>query len=212
MAEISGKSDAEAATTQSEHGVEFVQVRHAARDFFDGHTELVGEFGLLIVGVRQEFVQGRIEQADGRGQSVERAEDAGEVAPLVGEKFRHGRFAAFLRVGQDHLAHRVDAVALKEHMFRAAKADALRAESHRVGDLVGLVRVGADLQAAELVRPGHELRVDAVGGALLRVERLFDQDLDDFRRERSSLRRRRLRRWCRRWKENRLYGRRDRRP
>ena len=88
----------------------------------------------------------------------------------------------FLRVGQDHLAHGVDAVALEEHVLGAAEADALRAEGDRVGDLVGLVRVGADLQAAELVGPAHELREVAVGRALLAVERLVDEHLDDFRR------------------------------
>jgi hypothetical protein len=79
IAEISG-NDAEAAAAQAEHRVELVQLGHAARHFFHRHAELVGQFGLLVVRLRQELVQRRIEEADGGGQAVERAEDAGEIA------------------------------------------------------------------------------------------------------------------------------------
>jgi glycerol kinase len=62
-----------------------------------------------------------------------------------------------LSVGQDHLAHRGDAVALKEHVLGAAQADALGAEVRRSG-IGGGFRVGAHAHAcAYLVGPFHDL-------------------------------------------------------
>jgi hypothetical protein len=153
MAEISGKRMPRRQPRRPSIGLNSCSSATRRVTFSTGTPSLLASSACWSCGVRQELVQGRIEEADGRGQAVERAEDAGEVAPLIGQQLGDGGFAAFLGVGQDHLAHRVDAVALEEHVLGAAEADALGAERHRVGDLVGLVRVGADLQAAQLVGP-----------------------------------------------------------
>ena len=162
-------------------GLNSCKIGHAARDRFYGDAELPGEFLLLLLGLRQKFVEGRVEQADGCRQPVEGAEDPGEILLLVGEQLGHRGLARFLGRREDHLAHRVDAVTFKEHMLGAAKADALGAEGHRVGDLVRLIRIGANLQLAQFVRPIHELSEVAVGRAVGTVEGFIDQHLDDFR-------------------------------
>ena len=77
-----------------------------------------------------------------------------------------------LVVGEDHLAHRLDAVLVEEHVLGAAEADALGAETHgglRVGRRIG---IGAHAEAAHLVGPADqrgeivgELRLDHVDAA-----------------------------------------------
>ncbi len=85
--------------------------------------------GDLLVGVRQELVQRRIEQADGDGQAAHDREQLDEVAALDRQELGQRRAAALLVVGEDHLAHGDDALALEEHVLGAAEPDALRAEA-----------------------------------------------------------------------------------
>jgi hypothetical protein len=56
----------------------------------DGDAELLREFGLGLVVMRHELVQGRVEEADRGGQAVEGLEDAGEVLALVGQELGEG--------------------------------------------------------------------------------------------------------------------------
>ncbi len=55
-------------------------------------------------------------------------------------------------VGEDHLAHGVDAVALEEHVFGAGEADAGGAEGEGVFGLLRSVGVGADFEFGGLRR------------------------------------------------------------
>jgi hypothetical protein len=77
-------------------------------------------------------VQRRIEQANRHRQPLHRGEDADEVLALVRQQLRApSRVFAGGGVGQDHLAHRADAIAFEEHVLGAAEADALGAELAR---------------------------------------------------------------------------------
>ena len=76
------------------------------------------------VVVRQEFVQRRIEEANRRREALERLEDADEILALIRQELGERGFAVFGVVGEDHLAHGVDAVAFEEHVLGAAEADA----------------------------------------------------------------------------------------
>ena len=104
-----------------------------------------------------------------------------EILALIGQQFGQRLLPVFGLFGENHLAHGIDAVALEEHVLGAAEADAGGAERDGVGRLLGVVGVGADLQARGLGAPFHELREILVGLALLRLERFLDQHLDDFR-------------------------------
>ena len=97
--------------------------------------------------VRQELVQRRIEEADGGREALERLEDAGEVLALIGQQLGQRGLAVVDVVGEDHLAHRVDAVAFEEHVLGAGEADAGGAERDGVLGLLRRVGVGADLRA-----------------------------------------------------------------
>ena len=97
-----------------------------------GDAELLRQFRLLLLGVRQELVQRRIQEANRRRIALQRPEDAGEVLALVRQQLGERRLPLLERLGEDHLAHRVDAVALEEHVLGAGEADADGAERHRV--------------------------------------------------------------------------------
>eukprot|EP00906_Rhabdomonas_costata_P032591 RCo045908 len=104
-----------------------------------------------------ELVQGRIQQTDGHWPAGHPCEDGREVPTLHGQQLRQGRLTLGLRLGDDHLPHRSNAVALEEHVLRAAQPNALRTEPHGHLHVAGGVGVGTDLQLAELVADRHQL-------------------------------------------------------
>ena len=124
--------------------------------------------------VREELVQRRVEEADGGREALEGLEDAGEVALLVGQQLGEGGFAVFDVVGEDHLAHGVDAVAFEEHVLGAGEADAGGAERDGVLGLLRGVGIGADLRGLVTLRaPVHQRGMNFLNfSRLLAVERL----------------------------------------
>ena len=64
----------------------------------------------------------------------------GEVITLVRQEFGQRGLPLLEGLGENHLAHRVDAVAFEEHVLRARQSDADGAERHGVGRL--LRRIG----------------------------------------------------------------------
>ena len=89
-------------------------------------------------------------------------------------------FAVFDVVRENHLAHGVNAVAFEEHVLGAREADARGAERHGVFGLLGGVGVGADLELGDLRAPVHQGGKLCVGVALLAVEGLLDEHLNDL--------------------------------
>ena len=176
-----GVGDAEAAAAVPEHGVELVQLQHAPHDHLDGDVEFLREVELLLLGLRQELVQGRVEQADGGRAPLEHLEHALEVALLEGQQLCDGLAAVFDALGEDEAAHVVDAVAVEEHVLGAAEADARRAEGDGRRGLIRRVGIRAHLQALQPTTPLHDLREVAVRLALLGLHRAVQQHLDDFR-------------------------------
>src|SRR5256885_1682027 len=58
--------DAKAAATEAEHRIELVKLLDARVNLLRWNAELAGEILLLLRRVRQELVEGRIEEADRR--------------------------------------------------------------------------------------------------------------------------------------------------
>ena len=96
-------------------------------------------------------------------------------------------FRVLERLGEDHLAHRVDAVAFEEHVLGAAEADADGAERDGVRGLLRRVGVGADAHARRLRAPLHQLLEVLELLGLLRRLVAVDQAGDDFGRRRLDL-------------------------
>ena len=101
---------------------------------------------------------------------------------MVRQELGQSGLAVFLFLCEDHFADGVDAVALEEHVLRAAQADADGTESDSVGRLLGRVGIGADPETGCFRAPAHKLLEALVNLALGRAERFLDEDLDDLRR------------------------------
>jgi hypothetical protein len=149
--------DAETAATVAEHGVELMQSGDAGLHFFNGDAHFLRKVGLSGVFMRNEFVKGRVEKADGRRQAFEGFKDAGEVLTLIRKQLREGFFAVGDVVSEDHLTDGVDAVTFKEHVLCAREADALGTERDGVFGLLWIVGVRANLKAGSFAAPVHEL-------------------------------------------------------
>ena len=66
-------------------------------------------------------------------------------------------------------------------MFRAAEPNSFRAERDSIFDLLGRVSICAHPQAAEFVRPLHQLRVFLIRDAFLRIEGAVHEHLNNLR-------------------------------
>ena len=108
--------------------------------------------------MRQELVERRVEEADGDGEPAHDGEQLDEVGPLVGQELGERRAPPGLVLGEDHLAHGDDAVALEEHVLRAAEADALGPEGARRAGVERRLGVGAHLHPPRGVGPAHQGR------------------------------------------------------
>ena len=79
-------------------------------------------------------------------------------ARCIGQQLGERATASALVARHDHLAHRGDAVALEEHVLRAAQPDALGAEAARDARVVRRVGVRAHPEAAHVVGPAEQTR------------------------------------------------------
>ena len=87
-------------------------------------------------------------RADRHRQSLHDLEQGGEILTLHWQQFRERGTAAFLVVGEDHLAHRADAVLVEEHVIGAAQPDTFGAELERHARVVRGIRIGAHAELA----------------------------------------------------------------
>ena len=107
--------------------------------------------------MRQELVQGRVEQADADRQALHDLEQLDEILALHRQQPRQRRRTVLGRVGKDHLAHHDQAVFLEEHVLGPAQTDPLRLEvagGLRIGGRVG---IGPHPDVAHGIGPAKKL-------------------------------------------------------
>src|SRR5712692_2754204 len=158
-------SDAQPATAVPQHGIELVQLFHAPQQSAQllelGRVRLGGyqhcDLHHQILALRQELVQGRIQQADGHRELMHLAKESNEVHTLHGQQFLEGCAAVFLIAGQDHGPHVRDAILGEEHVLGAAQAYALGPELTSLFGIPWDVGIGTYTYFAEGFRPTHEL-------------------------------------------------------
>ena len=148
--------DGDAAAAEAEHRIELGKLGRAMLDLLRLGAKRLRDFGNLGLAMRQEFMQRRVEQTDGDRQPLHDLEQLGEVAALHRQDLGERRAARLLRIGEDHLAHREDAVGIEEHVFGAAQSDALGAELQSGARIRRRVGIGAHAELAHLVGPGHQ--------------------------------------------------------
>ena len=133
----------------AEHGVELMQ-RLAARP----HVLLRHPLGALLADVqvlheplellvvmRQELVQWRVQQPDDHGVTLHDLQQLVEIRLLHGEELLEVLLSLLHRIGEDHFPEQVDAFLVEEHVLRAHEADALGPELARQGGIPWLIRV-----------------------------------------------------------------------
>ena len=134
---------AQAASAVAEHRVHFVERIDARLDFVVADIHLRCHFALALLVLRNEFVQRRVEQADGDGIAVHHLEERFEVAALHRQQLGERHAAAGFVIGENHLAHGLDTGIFEKHVFRAAETDTLRTERECRPGVAGGVGVGA---------------------------------------------------------------------
>ena len=140
----------------TQHRVLLFQSLAALGHVFGANAQLLSQSIALCALVRQEFVKRRVEQAYCDRQALHRAEYALKVLALVGQELCESLFALLCILSQNHLAHRVNSISLKEHVLGAAKAYALSAKFDSHLRLRGAIGVGAYAKLAVLVGPLHD--------------------------------------------------------
>ena len=144
------------AAAMSEHRIELFERVANALDFFYGNADFFSKLFLCGKLMRHELVQRRVEQADCHSESVHCLEYAAEVVALHRQQFVKSNAAAFGCARKNHLAHGFDAVALKEHVFRAAKPDTFRAEFASHESVARRIGVGAYIYFGVFVGKVHD--------------------------------------------------------
>src|ERR1700752_1561948 len=135
--------DRKTAAAKAEHRVELVKLSRALLELARIGLHRLRDLADFLFRMRQEFVQRGIEQPDRHRQALHDLEQLREVPTLHRQQLGERRAAALLVVGEDHLAHRTDAVAIEEHVLGAAEPDAFAAELQRNARVVRAVGVGA---------------------------------------------------------------------
>ena len=163
------------------HRVLLMQGFAALLDFLDGDAEFAGEFLLLVLGVRDELVERRVEQTEHDRLAVHDGQGALDGGLDVRLEVGQGGAALLVGVAEDHLAElgeRTLGVLAVEHVLDTEQADAFRAELHGLCGIFRGIGVGADTELAELVDDAHELGEQRVLGGVHRVDAdVVDQTL-----------------------------------
>ena len=143
--------DRESAAAMAEHRVELMQRLGALPELVCRYVHCGSDLGEFGLGLGQEFMQRRVEQADRHRQAGHDLEQLEEIRALHRQELVERCAPILLGVGQDHLA-----VAVEEHVLRAAKADAFCAEGARHARIERRFGIGAHLHAARGIRPFHD--------------------------------------------------------
>ena len=159
--------NSKSATTESKHRIELMEFVHATLDVLDRNANLVRKILLLILGVRQELMKRWIEQANACRTTFKRAQDAIKVRALIRQQLRKRTLTAWRVLAKNHLAHRINAVAFKEHVLRTAQTNAFRTKRHGLAHLLRSVGVGTNAKAAIAIRKVHD-ELEVAGYAALR--------------------------------------------
>ena len=127
-----GIGDRQAAAAVAEHRVELVQLRGARASACRPRRPSPSRPRAISASVcGRNSCSGGSSRRIVTGRPRHDLEQLDEVRALHRQQLGERRAAARLVVGEDHLAHRDDAVALEEHVLGAAEADALGAEVAR---------------------------------------------------------------------------------
>ncbi len=148
-----GEADSQPRAAMPQHRIDLEQALAHLLQMLERSADFGGQVAQLAVGMREKFMQRRIQQTDRDRQSRHRFQDSDEVLALHRQDL-FKRAPALLRIlRHDHFAHGRDSLGIEKHVFGAAQPDSFGAEFARDLGVVGSVGVGAHSQLAYRVRP-----------------------------------------------------------
>ncbi len=160
----------------TQHGVELLQAIAHQFHFLERTAGLIGQFAHRLQLVGYKLVQGGIEQANGHLIAVHGREDAFEVTTLQWQQLGQGHAARVHIRGDNHLAHCLDAVALKEHVLGAAQTDAVGTQLTSLHGIARRVGVGVHVHLAVFLGQIHhcgivasQVGIDGGNGAIIHL-------------------------------------------
>ena len=152
--------EAQAHSTESEHGVRLVQSVDRSEQAYVGLLDGAALLGQRdphhqICAVGQELVERRVEQPDRRGQPVHDRQQLDEVSALQWEQGVESSLLRLVGVSEDHPFDEDTAVA-EEHVLGTAQPDPLGPEVTCPGRIVTVVGVGAHPETPNAIRVGQQ--------------------------------------------------------
>ena len=151
--------DREAAAAEAEHRIELVQLaRRGPRASSDRRPSPPRPRAISSSLCGRNSCSGGSSSRIVTGRPFMISNSSMKSPRCIGSSLASAARRALLVVGQDHLAHRADAVLVEEHVLGAAEPDALGAELQRDARVVRRVGIGAHAELAHLVGPAHQRR------------------------------------------------------
>ena len=151
------------------HRVDLVEGFASLLDFADGDTELICKFFLLVLGLRNELVERRVEKAEDYRLAVHDLHCALHCGLDERLEFGESALPFLVSVAEDHLAEfgkRKLGVGTVEHVLYTEETDAFRTEAQGLLGILRSVGIGSDAEFAELVDSGHELDEERILGSV----------------------------------------------
>ena len=146
----------------------------------------MGQFLDIPFIVRQEFMQRRVQGTNGHRLPLMTLKRPLKSSFCMGRSFASARSVPRGPLpGSFRERHRSDC--LEKHVLSPRQPDPFRSESNGFLSLVGLVRIGPNLEAAEFIRPAEQRHIVLIHLGPLRRQTLIDQDPEDLRRARRDL-------------------------
>mmetsp|Transcript_94484 Transcript_94484/g.273100 ORF Transcript_94484/g.273100 Transcript_94484/m.273100 type:complete len:404 (+) Transcript_94484:1261-2472(+) len=139
-----------------EHRVGFLQLSRPPPNTLDRQLRRRRHRRHLLLRVREELVQGRVQEPHRYRRAIHDQEELNEVVALHLQQLRARRPPTCLVQGQDHLPHGNDPISFEEHVLCADEADAVGTEPQSRSGVCGRLRVRPHPHAAQLVRPSHD--------------------------------------------------------
>ncbi|MBB3949694.1 hypothetical protein GGQ76_000962 [Aureimonas jatrophae] len=158
----------------TEHRIEFLKRLKAFGNDGLGDTEGLRRIRNLLLALRQELVQRRIQKSDHDRKARHDLEQFDEVGSLDRQQTIESGATPFFVAGHDHLAHDSDALAFEEHMLRSAQSDSLGPEGSSGSRFRRGLGVRPNPHAACTIRHRHQGRKVARQGRAAKPRRSGD--------------------------------------
>ena len=141
----------------SQHRIVFTKRFYALLNILQANAHRVSHFLLSFQIVGNKFMQRRIEQTNSNRATFHSLEDTLEVGLLIRQNLGQSFTAAFRILSQNHLAHSLDFLTFKEHVFRTAKTDAHCTKVTCHLRVMRSICIGTNLKFGIFIGQSHQL-------------------------------------------------------